>query len=529
MRTLAFSLLLLTFAAAFAAPASAKATDGGVCPRPAAGSTIVNPPDLASSNGVLKVTFHYLTSVDDAGRTLFCFVTDGGLESPTLHVNPGDTLKITLVNMIPDPKAGAEFVSNTGNTCGAATMDPTSVNMHFHGTNVSPKCHSDEVIHTLVNSGETFTYTIKFPANEPPGLYWYHPHVHGLAEDALLGGATGAIEVEGIANIQPAVSGLPERFFVFRDQVLAHTGSGAPGHDVSVNYVPVPFPDFTPGVIQTGAGTQEFWRVVNASADTEADLEIVYDRKAQPLQIVALDGVPTGSQDGKRQGTIVHDNDVFLPPGGRAEFIVTTPSASVKTATLVTKFVDTGHGGDATPQRTLATIAAGGGTETLPRLPKTSGPPNKQRFEDLAYLKPTAQRLLYFSQAGGNFFITVDGQAPHAFDPNEPPAIVTNVGAVEDWTVENRAPEVHEFHIHQIHFLVTAVNGVAIPRKKQQFYDTYQVDAWPGGGTYPSITARLDFRGAVVGDFVYHCHILNHEDHGMMAIIEVDKKARAKH
>jgi FtsP/CotA-like multicopper oxidase with cupredoxin domain len=518
-----FVFLVMLAAALFAAPASAKLADGGVCPRPDAGSTVANPPDLTSSNGVLKVTFHYLTSVDDAGRTLFCFVTDGGLESPTLHVNPGDTLKITLVNMIADPKASAELVSNTGATCGDATMDPTSVNMHFHGTNVSPKCHSDEVIHTLVNSGETFVYTIKFPTNEPPGMYWYHPHVHGIAEDALLGGATGAIEVEGIVNLQPAVAGLPQRFLVFRDQTVANSGSGAPGKDVSLNYVPVPFPQYTPSVIQTTAGVQEFWRVVNASADTEADLEVVYDKKAQPLQIVALDGVPTGSQDGKRQGTILHQSDVFLPPGGRAEFIVTMPSATVKKATLVTEFVDTGHGGDITPARTLASIVTTGAPAALPLLPKTPAAPNRQRFEDLAYLTPTTERLLYFSQAGGNFFITVDGQTPHVFDPNEPPAIVTDVGAIEDWTVENRAPQVHEFHIHQVHFLVTAVDGVAIPRKKQQFYDTYQVEAWPGGGTYPSITARLDFRGAVVGDFVYHCHILGHEDHGMMAIIEVDK------
>ena len=70
-------------------------------------------------------------------------------------------------------------------------MDSTSVNIHFHGVNVAPVCHSDEVVHTLVNAGDSFVYVIKFPADEPPGLYWYHPHVHGIAEVALRAGRVG--------------------------------------------------------------------------------------------------------------------------------------------------------------------------------------------------------------------------------------------------------------------------------------------------------------------------------------------------
>jgi FtsP/CotA-like multicopper oxidase with cupredoxin domain len=241
-----------------------------------------------------------------------------------------------------------------------------------------------------------------------------------------------------------------------------------------------------------------------------------------------LDGVPTGSQDGKRQGTIVTERDILLPPGGRAEFIVTAPSAEVAKAEFVTQAIDIGHSssGDIDPKRVLATIKNVTSPLDLPKTPKRSGPPNKQRFEYLADAKVTASRLLYFSEVGFSlFFITVDGQDPIPFDPNNPPAITTTQGAVEEWTIENRTSELHEFHIHQIHFLVTAVNGKKIPRKKQQFYDTFQVPYWPGGGPYPSITAKMDFRGATVGDFVYHCHILKHEDHGMMAIIRVQKPA----
>jgi FtsP/CotA-like multicopper oxidase with cupredoxin domain len=92
---------------------------------------------------------------------------------------------------------------------------------------------------------------------------------------------------------------------------------------------------------------------------------------------------------------------------------------------------------------------------------------------------------------------------------------------VEDWTIENRSQENHEFHIHQIHFLLLAIDGKPGAPEQQQFLDTIQVPYWSGKGPYPSVTVRLDFRGADIGDFVYHCHILGHEDNGMMAIIRV--------
>jgi FtsP/CotA-like multicopper oxidase with cupredoxin domain len=62
---------------------------------------------------------------------------------------------------------------------------------------------------------------------------------------------------------------------------------------------------------------------------------------------------------------------------------------------------------------------------------------------------------------------------------------------------------------------------VAIPKKQQQLYDVFQLGYWTGQGDPPSIKIKLDFRGPDTGDFVYHCHILDHEDGGMMAIIRV--------
>jgi FtsP/CotA-like multicopper oxidase with cupredoxin domain len=531
VRIIRWFLLALCLNAGFSAVAVAADTH---CPRPKVGSDILPPPDLFSSGGLLNVSLDYWMDVDPAGRTLFCFRTADGLESPTLHANPGDTINITLTNHVVRPLNGpSEIVSNKKNQCGDNRMNLSSVNMHFHGLNTSPKCHSDETIHTIVNSGQTFTYKIKVPKDEPPGLYWYHPHVHGIASAAVQGGATGAIIVEGIENVQPAVAGLPQRLLIIRDQPLYNEGDNAPFWDVSANYVPVIYPKYRAGIVRTKIGTQEFWRVANAAANTILDLQVIYDGKPQTLQIVGLDGVPTGSQNGKRQGTIVSAKHILLPPAGRVEFILAMPTKNVRNARLVTRAIDGGPASDNNPSRPLAQVIATDSGTKLARIPDRLGPPNRQRFEDIDDAKVTAKRTLFFLEVPGhaekkgpagepvNFFITVEGQTSQLFDPNNPPAIVTRKGAVEDWIIQNRTFEVHEFHMHQIHFKILEENGKPVPKDQQQWHDTYQVGYWDGAGKYPYIKVRMDFRGAVVGDFLYHCHILDHEDAGMMAIIRV--------
>ena len=191
------------------------------------------------------------------------------------------------------------------------------------------------------------------------------------------------------------------------------------------------------------------------------------------------------------------------------EFIVTTPSVHVHSALFQTRNVDTGPFGDNDPDRPLIALETSFGAKQIAAIvPAVSTAPPVARFAGLAQCKPTAKRKLYFSEALSdptdpssptNFFITVDGQTPVLFDPHNPPAIVTRQGAVEDWTVENRALENHEFHIHQIHFLLMEMNGVRVPNP--EFLDTVQVPYWSGSGPYSSVKLRMDIRGPTVGDF----------------------------
>jgi FtsP/CotA-like multicopper oxidase with cupredoxin domain len=510
------------------------------CARPAAGTVITEPPALYSRHGVLSVSLNYVTSIDPQGRTLYCFITPDGLESPTFHVRPGDSLDIDLRNTVPPAAAAMDgmVMSDATKNCTSSPMDASSVNMHFHGTNTSPTCHSDEVIHTVVNSGERYHYHIVFPADEPAGLYWYHPHIHGNAEGAVLGGASGAIVVDGIESIQPAVGGLPTRVLIIRDQNVAGNpmpGGKVPAWDVTLNYVPNAWPKPVPGVIVAPPGRKEFWRVLNASADTVADVALKYDRVDQPIGIVALDGVATGSHDGtEKHGKVVTASHFLIPPAGRVEFIMTMPPAHTSEAVFETRRVDTGPIGDNDTLRTLAVIdtsrsRSAAVTERTP-MPFTSAAAGGERFAGLLSAPVTARRQLHFSEvlsdpnnplSPTNFYITVNGAKRELFSANHPPAIVTTRGSVEEWTIENRTKEVHEFHIHQIHFLLMAQNGVPVRADQRQFRDTLQVPYWSGSGPYPNVKVLMDFRGPVTGDFVYHCHILGHEDNGMMAIIRV--------
>ncbi len=500
-----------------------------------------NPPALFSKNGTLHVQFSYQTTTDADGRTLFCFMTPDGLENPTLHVNPGDHLIIDLTNNTP---ATPMVLKIDPPNCGASILTGSSVNMHFHGTNTSPSCHQDQVIRTLVNSRQAFRYNLAFPSDEPPGMYWYHPHAHMLTESALQGGGSGAIIVDGIENFQPAVSGLTQQVMVMRDQNVAgnpEPGGDVPSWDVTINNIPIAYPEEIPAVVQMQQGTQQFWRVSNSSADTILDLQVLFDGEPQTLGIVALDGVPTGSQDGTGQGQIVNATDILIPTAGRAEFIVNAPPDSVSVAQLITLNINTGPDGDNDPQRTIATIqtvpaplAASNAQQANSLAPRQTWP---QRFKGLATAQTTLARTFFFSEDNPNsqFFITEDGATPILFDPNNPPAVVTTQGSVEEWTIQNRSLENHEFHIHQIHFLVQSqdnfeVNGsVPDPSIDGQVMDTIQVPFWDGNPdhSFPSVTLRMDFRGPDIGDFVYHCHIAEHEDDGMMAIIRVEPSSMA--
>ncbi len=510
------------------------------CSRFTAGSIVQEPKNLFSDKGRLDLSLTYETDVDEDGNTEFCYRLPSGERSPTLHVQPGDILTMTLTNKTPtEVSTAGTKMAPMKDACGPADMmDNSSTNIHFHGANVPPVCHQDDSLNTLINSGQSFTYSLHIPKDEPAGLYWYHPHIHGTSEAALLGGASGAIVVEGMQHFQHHVAGLRERVLIFRDNLVPDApkpSEKVPTWDLSLNFVPIPYPKYPAAVIQMRPGDRELWRVLNASADTILDLQLTFDGIVQNIAVVGMDGVPTSSQDEDVDGHEVIKKHLFLPPAARVEFIAVAPRKKVKKAELSTLAIQTGPAGDSDPARPLASIQVSKDAPAqLVRLPHEFHIPLISRFKKVQKSNIDTKRKLYFSEVISNpadpssptdFFITVDdGKAkPQKFDMSLGPAITVTQGSVEEWTIENRSTENHEFHIHQIHFLLAARNGVAVAKDDQQFLDMVDVPFWSGDkkDPYPSVTLQMDFSGDIAGDFVYHCHILGHEDNGMMAKIRV--------
>jgi FtsP/CotA-like multicopper oxidase with cupredoxin domain len=443
--------------------------------------------------------------------------------------------------------------------CAGGTMTAASTNLHFHGLALPPVCHQDETLKTLIQPGDPpFEYRVRIPESQPPGLYWYHPHVHGFSEDQLLGGASGALIVEGIEGAVPSVKGLRERVLVIRDEWMsAPTASDRadpkrPTKQLSLNYVPVPYPKYPPGVINMRPGERELWRVLNASADTYINLHVEFGGKRQSLQLVALDGVPLRYGEPDAGSYVPGTSFVFLPPASRAEFIITAPSEG-ESGRLMTGFVYRGADEDA-PRSPKSTVPAGvrAGQDDVdaarplasiavsanaaePAFIQTAAYDIKSARAPLSGVRPARSRTLYFSEKLSNptdpssatlFFITEEGHTPAVFDPaQEKPNITVHQGDVEDWTIENRSRETHTFHIHQLHFIVVSRRGVTW--EEPTLRDTINVPAWNGFGHYPSLTLRMDFRDPnIAGTLPFHCHIAQHLDGGMMGTVRIDPKSK---
>jgi FtsP/CotA-like multicopper oxidase with cupredoxin domain len=571
IRALLAAALTLS-AASIGTTALAEGGPQDPCIRAAPGSPVPEPRDLRSDHGVLKVDLSVHDFRESDGSTRYCYVLADGAVAPTLRLHPGDLLVLHLKNDLvdPDPAAPAQpsahahthdhgSAAKAADPCSSGAMTAVSTNLHFHGLTVPPVCHQDDVLKTSIQpSDPPFEYRFQIPADEPPGLYWYHPHIHGFSSKQVTGGASGALIIEGLERANAAVAGLPERVLVIRDQDLVNpnsppsksepvvpkmlidrdgdsanngTGFGKPARDLSVNFVPVPYPDYPPAAIRMKPGERQLWRVLNASSITYLNLAVLFGHTPQQLGLVAIDGVPMNAPLG-RSPPLTMVNHIGVPPGARVEFVMTGPPAGVP-GLFVTRTVDTGQGGENDPNRALAAIVANDDAPELQsKLPVSNTPLPPPNLTWLGDVRPVRVRRFSFSEKLENpkdpnsattFYITEDGQTPAPFDPQATaPNIVVQQGDVEDWIIENRSTELHAFHIHQIHFMLMDWTGM--PVNEPFLRDTVNVPYYTDRMLqYPSVRLRMDFRDPnTVGTFVYHCHLLEHEDGGMMGTIRVE-------
>ena len=480
--------------------------------RPVDTLDLSNPPEVASANGVAHVALSATINPATGGPQI---QYAGAFVPPTIRVNPGDTIDITYTNSL--PVTSAEPLNAT--------------NLHFHGLSTSPNPPADDAIDILAMPGQTLHYVVPVPKTQPPGLYWYHSHSHGEANWQLYNGMSGAIVVNGTASVASETAGLPERVIVLRNVlsqpnfsdlsiarrvaarkarltssiVRTRSDDGICQQPFAIDSEATTINGRAPAaLIAMPRGSRELWRVLNASADGYYDLSI----DGQTLQVVSIDGVPIKTYPGAQEQFV---RDVVIPPGARAEFIVTGPTSG---AAFRTTCVDTGPDGDPNPSQVLAQIVPGvtGQLSAVP-LPGTI-PVASGTYQTSVGASYAAQRTLDFSEDDNGFYLN-----GLAFAFSAPPMFTVQSGTIERWTLRNTTGEVHAFHIHQIHFITQDLDGVPQP---PVWRDTLSLPIAHADGT-PSVShVLLDFRDPIIrGTFLFHCHLLEHEDGGMMAKIVV--------
>jgi FtsP/CotA-like multicopper oxidase with cupredoxin domain len=454
--------------------------------------------EVQGRNHVVALTLR--AEINAEGHDAFSY--NGQVSAPVIRAWPGDTIKIDYVNEL--PKIATE----------PCAIEPcrNMTNLHFHGLEVSPHAPQDDVLEMMAMPGETLHYTVQIPPGHPPGLYWYHTHPHGESHRQALDGMSGALVIEGIESYFPALAGLPERILVVRGRAIAndrHSTALKQRVDLS-SYACGGEPE-TPEEVMTvngsvrpqieiAPGERQFWRLVNASADRYLDLQL----EGQTFEIVAMDGMPIAQHDPHHRTHIA--DHVLLPPAGRLEAIVTGPAAGASRR-LISRCVDTGPDGDPNPAMILADIVPRSAADSTHRTSEGSLKPDLKTLDLAAAEKAPPQFTVMFTEDKNGFYINEEKFTPHAA-----PMVRAKVGTYQHWKIVNATRELHPMHIHQVHFLAYAENGK--PLADPLWLDTVNV---PYGG---SVDVIMDFTDPVIkGMSVFHCHLLNHEDKGMMAKI----------
>jgi suppressor of ftsI len=434
---------------------------------------LVQPAEIRSENGVLNATLTAAPGTVRLGEFAFPgFLYNGSYLPPLLRVRLGDTMRIGFKNALPN--------------------DPS--NLHFHGMSVSPQGNSDNVfIH--VHPGQQFAYEVHVPANgrQGPGLFWYHPHAHGVVDKQILGGMSGALVVDGSEQLFPFLKGLPERFLLFK-----HAEIGEGNEIISINGQLKPIVQIRPGEVQ-------FWRIANIGAE----LFLKFRAEGVQLYAVATDGHPLAQP---RRIT-----ELFLGPGERVDAIAVGPAAGEYAMSTI-PFQNEAWNKPA-PAQQLATIVSSGpgapatGLETEILAQRVQG----GRWIDEVRSSPIARRrTLIYSRTPDRRVFMINGRVMDEHRIDE----AVMLGDTEEWTVVNTDQQYHNFHIHQTPFLVTEINGAQQPNE-DSLHDTFSM--LPATEQGPStLKVVIPFTDPViVGKFVYHCHAADHEDKGMMGVVEV--------
>lgn len=433
---------------------------------------------------------------------------------PTLKVNRGDTLRIHLENDL----QGLTITPPAGGT--PVTEEP--INNHVHGLHLSPEGNSDNVLLTLP-AGEAFVYEYKIAQDQPEGLYWIHNHRHMYTTDQVYRGLSSMLVVGNSASGIAEFASIPDRAMALQYQYLANQGTatqylqdftgagGKPGQQISTNGLLNP-------TITAGVGQTEVWSFANMSPNKDLSVRLrnTTTNTNLPLILVAQDGNALGAPV-----TIPATQNVFMAAGSRYSFLVNASDVAGQNVSLVTLDLK----GNVTATYVTMTTDATTGNHLATPSTLTSA----RFFEDLS--GPTVEiaenRAVEFSinpnGGGANAQFLVNGE----IFPN-PNISQPRIGTVEEWVLTNTSTVAHPFHIHVNPFQVMSsfsptASQPNVTSPQQWYQDVVNVPP-----ALQDSTGKVIAPGRVVirlkpidftGEFVFHCHILPHEDRGMMALV----------
>ncbi|MDB5459506.1 MAG: multicopper oxidase family protein [Caulobacteraceae bacterium] len=441
-------------------------------PPSAAVEPLATPMEYRSENGQLSVTLEARADPVMLGRFKVEGATYNGVYGgPVLRLKPGDVLHLRLVNHLAQ-----------------------ATNIHFHGLAVSPQGHGDNAMH-MVGPGETWDYEIAIPKTHAPGVYWFHTHAHSFAERQLMGGLSGTLIIDGFQDEVPATRSLKERLFALKEF--------SPDRKGNINQVPKPNNFVIKTIngqlmprIDIRPGETQLWRFSDQTANTYFRLAL----DGHAFTVVGRDSRPVVHPETVRE--------VMIGPSQRMDVLVTAGAAGAYK--LVAERTFTGPIGDQFASQNMALMVSRPDPSQPPPAPLAPLTVKAGVEIPIPGDHIDAQRLVSFSEdpVTGLFFIN------HATFDHERVDVKVPLGNIEEWTIRNASAELHVFHIHQVGFQVLSVSGKPVPFDGLQ--DTVNVPI------HGEVKIRLAFTDpTIIGRFMFHCHILEHEDKGMMAQIEV--------
>jgi suppressor of ftsI len=443
-------------------------------PRP--GLRFAEPLQLHARGGVLSVE---LTAergmIDVSGDAVIAQPFNGRLIGPTLHVRPGDTIEATIEN---------------------ATDRET--NIHYHGLHVRPTGISDNVFRTF-HPGQTVRSVVHLPLDHAPGTYWYHVHLHGLTEGQVMGGLSGLLVVEGLERLLPRpLRHVKQRQLAIRN--LQTDGDAVVTDGESIDPT-APTALLVNGLLlprlSLRSGETQLWRIGNVGSDLFYDVSLA----GHVMTVIAEDGSPVWR--------VHRASHLVLAPGKRYDVLVT----GGRPGSYAFKTLRYDQGFSYGPRLDLAHVTVTGppARGAPPAMPRALDTPN----EPIGRRAVMRRRRFVFSFGTGRTFRALINGEQFTVGKND---VVPILGTVEEWTLINDSPEDHPFHIHVNDFQVMSVNGRRVRATGLQ-----DVVVIPKNGGRVVIRNPFDDFG---GHYVFHCHILGHEDAGMMQTVDVVRRGQ---